>query len=249
MGDHDDMPDTRAKCVIVALDFADAGPADELLGRLDPARCRVKIGKELFTRAGPAFVERVAARGFDVFLDLKYHDIPNTVAGACAAAADLGVWMLNVHASGGRRMMATAAERLARRGQRPLLIAVTVLTSLGAEDLAEVGFAGSPADNVLRLAALAEDSGLDGVVCSPLEAAGLRAARSPAFRLVTPGVRPAGASLDDQKRVLTPGEAIRAGADYLVVGRPITAAADSAASLAAINAEVDEALSAAGQGA
>jgi len=228
--------------VIVALDFAETGPAMELLSGIDPARCRVKIGKEMFTRAGPAFVEAVAARGFDVFLDLKYHDIPNTVAAACAAAADMGVWMLNVHASGGRKMMTAAAERLARRGDRPLLIAVTILTSLGQEDLAEIGFLGSPTDNVLRLAALAEDSGLDGVVCSPLEVGPLRTARGEAFRLVTPGVRPAGSSVDDQRRVMTPGEAIRAGASYLVVGRPLTAAADPLASLAAINTEVAQAL-------
>jgi orotidine-5'-phosphate decarboxylase len=228
--------------VIVALDFPAQGPALELLARIDPTRCRVKIGKEMFTRAGPAFVERVAEHGFEIFLDLKYHDIPNTVAAACAAAADLGVWMINVHASGGRKMMNTAAERLAQLGERPLLIAVTILTSLGPEDIAEVGYHGSPAENVLRLAALAEDSGLDGVVCSPLEVELLRTARGSDFRLVTPGVRPAGAAVDDQRRVMTPGDAIRAGANYLVVGRPITAAADPSASLAAINAEVAAAL-------
>lgn len=228
--------------VIVALDFPDPSPAFDLLDRIDPQQCRVKIGKEIFTRAGPDFVTQVAARGFDIFLDLKYHDIPNTVAAACAAAADLGVWMLNVHASGGRRMMETAAGRLAQLTQRPLLIGVTILTSLGQEDIAEVGYAGSPADNVRRLAALAEDSGLDGVVCSPLEVTALRGERRTEFALVTPGVRPVGAATDDQKRIMTPADAIRAGASYLVIGRPVTAADDPLASLAAINAEVTAAL-------
>ena len=231
--------------IIVALDFPATGPAFDLLSRIDPEQCRVKIGKEMFTRAGPAFVEKVTAQGFQVFLDLKYHDIPNTVAAACAAAADLGVWMLNVHASGGRKMMTAAAERLAAlSGERPLLIAVTILTSLAQEDIAEIGYPGTPAQNVSRLAALAEQSGLDGVVCSPLEVDALRAERGAGFRLVTPGVRPAGASTDDQKRIMTPGDAIRAGASYLVVGRPITAAADPLASLQAINAEVSKALTA-----
>lgn len=228
--------------VIVALDFPAVQAALDLLAEIDPRQCRVKIGKEMFTRAGPAFVEQVAGMGFEVFLDLKYHDIPNTVAAACDAAADMGVWMMNVHASGGRRMMTAAADRLARRQQRPLLIAVTILTSLGQEDIAEIGYPGTPAENVLRLAALAEDSGLDGVVCSPLEVVPLRAERGAAFRLVTPGVRPAGASLDDQKRIMTPGDAIRAGATYLVIGRPVTAAENPPAALAAINAEVRDAL-------
>ena len=234
---------TKDPRIIVALDFPDTGPAFDLLSQIDPGQCRVKIGKEMFTRAGPAFVEKVTAQGFQVFLDLKYHDIPNTVAAACAAAADLGVWMLNVHASGGRKMMTAAAERLAALpGDRPLLIAVTILTSLAQEDIAEIGYPGTPAQNVSRLAALAEHSGLDGVVCSPLEVGALRAERGAGFRLVTPGVRPAGASTDDQKRIMTPGDAIRAGASYLVVGRPVTAAADPLASLQAINAEVREAL-------
>ncbi len=229
--------------IIVALDFPDTRPAFDLLSQIDPEQCRVKIGKEMFTRAGPAFVEKVTAQGFQVFLDLKYHDIPNTVAAACAAAADLGVWMLNVHASGGRKMMTLAAERLAAlSGDRPLLIAVTILTSLAQEDIAEIGYPGTPAENVSRLAALAEQSGLDGVVCSPLEVDALRAERGAGFRLVTPGVRPAGTGTDDQKRIMTPGDAIRAGASYLVVGRPVTAAADPLASLQAINAEVREAL-------
>lgn len=222
--------------VIVALDFPDQASALALVDRLDPALCRLKVGKELFTRSGPAVVEELAKRGYEVFLDLKFHDIPNTVAAACDAAADLGVWMMNLHASGGRKMMETARERLERRGgERPRLIAVTVLTSLGEEDLAEIGFSGTPAENVERLAALAASSGLDGVVCSPLEAATLRAARGKDFLLVTPGVRPASASLDDQKRVMTPAAAMEAGASHLVIGRPITAAEDPVAALKAIN--------------
>jgi orotidine-5'-phosphate decarboxylase len=229
---------TSERRVIVALDFPTTDAASALLERLDPADCRVKIGKEMFTRAGPAFVEQVVARGFDVFLDLKYHDIPNTVAAACAAAADLGVWMINVHAAGGRKMMTAAAERLASLAERPMLIAVTILTSLGSEDIAEVGYTGTPAENVSRLAALAEASGLDGVVCSPREVEMLRGERSKDFALVTPGVRPAGVSADDQKRIMTPADAIRAGSTYLVVGRPVTAAEDPLVSLRAINEEI-----------
>jgi orotidine-5'-phosphate decarboxylase len=226
--------------IIVALDFADTAPALALLERLDPARCRVKIGKELFTRAGPALVRRAVDVGFAVFLDLKFHDIPNTVAGACAAAADLGVWMVNVHAQGGPAMLAAARERLAQCREAPLLIAVTVLTSLGAEDLAAIGCPGMPAARVLDLAGLAARAGLDGVVCSPQEAAALRARFGPDFRLVTPGVRPASAAVQDQKRVMTPAAAVAAGADYLVIGRPITGAQDQAAALAAIAAEVGD---------
>lgn len=224
--------------IIVALDFPAEAPALSLIERLDPTLCRLKIGKEMFTRLGPRFVERAIARGFDVFLDLKYHDIPNTVAAACDAAADLGVWMVNLHASGGRRMMEAAMERLVARGERPLLIAVTILTSLGEAELKEVGFSGTPEDNVRRLAALAQDCDLDGVVCSPREAESLRAERGGDFLLVTPGVRPLGAELNDQTRVMTPADAIRAGASYLVIGRPITAAEDPLAALRAIDAEI-----------
>jgi orotidine-5'-phosphate decarboxylase len=224
--------------LIVALDHARAEDALSLAARLDPGRCRVKVGKELFTRAGPRVVQDLATRGFRVFLDLKFHDIPNTVAGACRAAADLGVWMLNVHAQGGRRMLEAAREALAQAASRPLLVAVTVLTSLGQADLEEIGLAGSPRDNVLRLAGLAHAAGLDGVVCSPQEIRDLRAALSGEFRLVTPGIRPAGADAGDQRRVMTPGQAIAAGADYLVVGRPVTAAPDPMAALAAIEAEI-----------
>ncbi|MBW8365067.1 MAG: orotidine-5'-phosphate decarboxylase, partial [Rhizobium sp.] len=206
--------------IIVALDFADAASALALVERLDPALCRLKVGKELFTVAGPELVRTLVARGFDVFLDLKFHDIPNTVAAACKAAAELGVWMLNVHASGGRRMMAAAQDALAGLAQRPLLIAVTVLTSMSAEDLAEVGVADAPADQVLRLARLARACKLDGVVCSAQEASMLRADLGADFRLVTPGIRPAGAEVGDQRRVMTPEEALRAGATDLVFGGP-----------------------------
>jgi len=224
--------------VIVALDFPTAEAAIALVDRLDPSLCRLKVGKELFTRAGPALVERLVGQGFDVFLDLKFHDIPNTVAAACAAAADLGVWMLNVHASGGRRMMEAAREGLARASHRPLLIGVTILTSLGAEDLAEIGLPGTPEENVLRLAGLAQGAGLDGIVCSPKELAAVRATLGGGFLTVTPGVRPEWAAAGDQKRVMTPAEAIAAGSDYLVVGRPITAAADPIDRLRAIRDEI-----------
>ncbi len=217
--------------VIVALDFPDQASALALVERLDPALCRLKVGKELFTRAGPPVVEALVKRGYEVFLDLKFHDIPNTVAAACDAAADLGVWMMNLHASGGRRMMEAARERLERRGHRPLLVAVTILTSLGEEDLAEVGFQGTPAENVSRLAALAHDCGLDGVVCSPREAAMLRQGLGEAFLLVTPGVRPATAARDDQRRVMMPSDALAAGASHLVIGRPVTGAEDPVAAL------------------
>ncbi len=224
--------------IIVALDYARADAALALADQLDPQRCRVKVGKELFTRAGPALVEQLVTRGFEVFLDLKYHDIPNTVAAACAAAADLGVWMLNVHASGGLAMMRAARERLDALPQRPLLIAVTVLTSLDDDDLAAIGCPGRACERVALLAELSAQAGLDGVVCSPHEARDLRARLGPKQRLVTPGVRPAGRASGDQKRVMTPRRAIAAGADYLVIGRPITAAADPLAALSAIAAEL-----------
>jgi orotidine-5'-phosphate decarboxylase len=229
--------------VIVALDYPRESDAIALLEQLDPKQCRLKVGKEMFTRLGPGFVANLRERGFDVFLDLKYHDIPNTVAAACDAAADLGVWMVNLHASGGRRMMEAAKERLSAHRQPPLLIAVTVLTSMAQADLDEIGLQGTPEQAVLRLAGLARAAGLDGVVCSPQEAQPLRATLGGEFLLVTPGVRPAASGADDQRRVMTPGDAIRAGASYLVVGRPITAAPDPMAALAAINAEVQAALS------
>ena len=224
--------------IIVALDYAERGDALALVDQLQPGRCRLKVGKELFTRAGPGLVEELGARGFEVFLDLKFHDIPTTVGRAVAAAAGLGVWMVNVHALGGRAMLEAARDAVAALPRAPRLIAVTVLTSMDARALAEVGIPRSPEEEVARLAALAADCGLDGVVCSPLEAAALRAARGPDFLLVTPGVRPAGAERGDQRRATTPAEAVAAGADYLVVGRPVTRAEDPMAALAAIEAEL-----------
>ena len=227
--------------IIVALDFPDAVSALALVDRLDPALCRLKVGKELFTVAGPELVRALVSRSFEVFLDLKFHDIPNTVAAACRAAASLGVWMLNVHASGGRRMMVAAREALADLPHPPLLIAVTVLTSMSAEDLSEVGVASAPADQVLRLARLTQACQLDGVVCSAQEAALLRAGLGVDFRLVTPGIRPPGADTGDQRRVMTPLEALRAGASDLVIGRPITAAADPLVALQQIQLDIQNA--------
>jgi orotidine-5'-phosphate decarboxylase len=224
--------------VIVALDYPDRAAAMALVERLQPGLCRLKVGKELFTRAGPQLVEELAARGFDVFLDLKFHDIPNTVASACHAAADLGVWMLNVHALGGERMLLAAREGCSRAGHAPLLVAVTILTSMDAQDLAAVGLAGSPEENVLRLAALAQRCGLDGVVCSSRETAVLRERIGPEFTLVTPGIRPAGSQQDDQRRVMTPQQAISSGASYLVIGRPVTQADDPVSVLRTVNSEL-----------
>jgi orotidine-5'-phosphate decarboxylase len=228
------MAEKRTPPLIVALDLPSEDEALDLVDRLHPARCRLKVGKELFTRCGPGLVQTLQRGGFEVFLDLKFHDIPNTVAAACAAAADLGVWMVNVHCSGGARMIVAARDRLERSAHRPLLIGVTVLTSLDADDLAAVGCPGDPAERVLRLAELGRRAGLDGVVCSPLEAAAVRAHCGADFVLVTPGVRPAGDAIGDQKRVMTPADAIAQGADYLVIGRPITAAPDPMAALEAI---------------
>lgn len=224
--------------VIVALDFADANRARHFIDLMQPAECRLKIGKELFTSAGPDFVREVTGRGFDVFLDLKFHDIPNTVAQACAAAAKLGVWMMNVHALGGEKMLRAAREALGERDDRPRLIAVTILTSMDDAELTSVGLTGSAASNVRRLAHLARSSGLDGVVCSPREAALLRSELGTEFLLVTPGVRPAGSTNDDQSRVTTPAQAIENGASHLVIGRPITAAADPISALKLINEEI-----------
>lgn len=221
--------------VIVALDFASVKEAMSLVKMIDPAICRVKVGKELFTRAGPSFVEQLQLLGFEVFLDLKFHDIPNTVAQACRAAAELGVWMVNVHTLGGRRMMEAAREAVDSFSNKPLLIGVTILTSMGAEDLQEVGLSGEPQENVLRLGQLAESSGLDGVVCSPKEVTALRAKVPKTFHLVTPGVRPAGSSTDDQKRITTPEDAIAMGSSYLVIGRPITQAENPHEALEKIN--------------
>jgi orotidine-5'-phosphate decarboxylase len=234
------MPDPR---VIVALDFADTAPALALASRLDPSHCALKVGKELFTSADAGLVRELVRRGFRVFLDLKFHDIPNTVAQACAVATRLGVWMLNVHASGGPAMLAAARDAVARTAAeagvpKPLLVAVTVLTSLSASDLASIGVDATPEQQVLRLARLAQSQGLDGVVCSAQEAYALRRALGASFTLVTPGIRPMGSAAQDQARVMTPRDALSAGADYLVIGRPITAAADPVAALEAINATI-----------
>jgi orotidine-5'-phosphate decarboxylase len=226
--------------IIVALDYADAASALALVSRLDPSLCRLKVGKELFTIAGPQLVEQLIKRNFDVFLDLKFHDIPNTTAQACKAAAAMGVWMVNVHALGGRRMMEAAREALVSVSKPPKLIAVTVLTSMAQADLAEVGINVSPAEQVLRLAQLAQSSGLDGVVCSALEASLLRAKLGKEFNLVTPGIRPAEASADDQSRIMTPRAALENGSSYLVIGRPITKAADPLQALQKITNEIGE---------
>lgn len=224
--------------IIVALDFAKEADAIELVEQLDPTRCRLKVGKEMFTRSGPQLVERLVAKGYDVFLDLKFHDIPNTVAGACRSAAELGVWMVNVHALGGKRMMEAASEALAKSSSRPLLIGVTILTSMGEQDIAEIGLSGTPGDNVKRLAQLAQDSGLDGVVCSPQEVSMLRTSIDANFKLVTPGIRPAWSEKGDQTRITTPADAVRLGSDFLVIGRPITGAANPLQALAMIEKEL-----------
>lgn len=225
--------------VLIALDFANADAALEFVATLDASSCRLKVGKELFAVAGPTFVEKLISQGFDVFLDLKYHDIPNTVAKAVQAAARMGVWMVNVHALGGRKMMQAAKEALQEFEKPPLLIAVTVLTSMEQQDLEEIGLPGSPRDNVLRLAALAKDSGLDGVVCSAQEAADIRQAIGNDFCLVTPGIRPEGSAVNDQKRIMTPAKAMAAGSSYLVIGRPITQADDPKMVLAQINQSLE----------
>lgn len=224
--------------VIVALDFPDAQSALALSDRLDPASCRVKVGKELFTASGPDLVERLARRGFDVFLDLKFHDIPNTVAQACKSAANLGVWMLNVHAFGGRAMLRAAKEAIEAMPKRPRLIAVTVLTSMSAADLLEVGVNASPMEQALKLAGLAAECALDGVVCSAHEAGAIRDRIGAGFLRVTPGIRLSEDDAGDQKRVMTPQRAIQAGATYLVIGRPVTRAPDPLAVLAQINSNL-----------
>ena len=235
------MNDSARRKLIFALDVG--GKLDEALTWVDRLGDHVglfKVGKESFVRHGTDLVRQIHARGRRVFLDLKFHDIPNTVASACKVAADLGVWMVDVHASGGRRMIEAAREALDTQSARPLLIAVTVLTSMDASDLAEIGLS-DPAGQVSRLAALAQSSGADGVVCSAQEAPLLRGERGPAFKLVTPGIRLADSAADDQRRVMTPSAAIAAGSDYLVIGRPITRADEPFAVLQRINAEVAQA--------
>ncbi|GAB1058020.1 orotidine-5'-phosphate decarboxylase [Shewanella algae] len=222
--------------IVVALDFDNKFKALQLIDKLDPSMCRLKVGKEMFTLFGPQLVKEIHDRGFDLFLDLKFHDIPNTVAKAVTAAAEMGVWMVNVHASGGLAMMEAARRALLPYGDNaPLLIAVTVLTSMSDDELKLIGVEGSAEDQVRRLARLTQKAGLDGVVCSARESSMLKAELGADFKLVTPGIRPAGSDAGDQKRIMTPAEAMAAGSDYLVIGRPITQAADPLATLQAIH--------------
>lgn len=225
--------------IIVALDYEKEAEALALVDQIDPSLCRLKVGKEMFTTLGINFVKQLHQRNFDVFLDLKYHDIPNTVARAVRSAADLGVWMVDLHASGGLRMMEEAKKILEPYGKdAPLLIAVTVLTSMEDLDLLQIGINASPMEQVLRLAHLTQRAGLDGVVCSPQEVEILRNTCGKEFKLVTPGIRPIGTDFGDQRRVMTPTAAIRAGSDYLVIGRPITKADNPAEVLRSINVSI-----------
>ena len=224
--------------VIVALDYNDEKKALEFVDRVSSNLCRLKVGNELFTSAGPKFVAKLVDKGFKVFLDLKYHDIPNTVSRACEAAADLGVWLVDVHTSGGSVMMSAAAEALSKYRERPYLIGVTVLTSMDSSQLNSIGVTAEPKEQVIRLAKLAKESGLDGVVSSAQEVTLIKTNVAVPFICVTPGIRPAGASIGDQKRIMTPAEAIAAGSDYLVIGRPITQAEDPVKALVDINASI-----------
>ena len=225
--------------IIVALDYADATSALNLAAKLDPNLCKLKVGKELFTAAGPTLIEQLVKKQFKVFLDLKFHDIPTTVAKACQAASNLGVWMLNVHACGGAAMMQAALEGVNKSNHQPFLIAVTVLTSMDQSTLTSVGVSQKLDQQVLNLAKLSQLSGLHGVVCSGLEARLLKQNLPNDFLLVTPGIRPSTANLDDQNRVLTPSQALNMGASYLVIGRPITQAADPIVALMAIQHEIE----------
>lgn len=227
------------KPIIVALDYDNKSEALQLIDQLDPNMCRLKIGKEMFTLFGPELVKEIHSRDFDLFLDLKFHDIPNTVAKAVTAAAELGVWMTNVHASGGLAMMQAAREALLPYGDKaPLLIAVTVLTSMSDDELALLGINVPAAEHVKRLASLTKQAGLNGIVCSAQEASMLKAEFGADFKLVTPGIRPAGSDKGDQHRVMTPTQALAAGSDYLVIGRPITKAANPLAALTEIHASL-----------
>lgn len=225
--------------VIIALDFSERQQVLDLVSRLDPQECRLKVGKELFTSYGPQIVRELQALGFEIFLDLKFHDIPNTVYKAIRAAADLGVWMVNVHASGGRAMLTQARQAIEDSQHKPLLIAVTILTSLSAGEVAEIGYERDVATQVKHLARLSYECGLDGVVCSAQEANIIKSVTAPAFLTVTPGIRLADATKDDQTRVMTPDAAVKNGADYLVIGRPITQANDPLSVLQAINVSLN----------
>ena len=224
--------------VIVALDYNDENKALEFVDKVSADLCRLKVGNELFTTAGPKFVAKLVDKGFKVFLDLKYHDIPNTVSRACEAAADLGVWLVDIHTSGGPVMMSAAAEALSKYRERPYLIGVTVLTSMDSAQLSSIGVVAEPKDQVIRLAKLAKESGLDGVVSSAQEVTLIKSNVPAPFICVTPGIRPAGSSVGDQKRIMTPAQAVAAGSDYLVIGRPITQAEDPVKALIDINASI-----------
>ncbi len=225
--------------ILVALDFDDLNSCLALVNKLDPSLCRLKVGKELFTAYGPSVVERLREKGFDIFLDLKFHDIPTTVAKALKAVSNLGVWMVNVHASGGARMLDAASEALANAAERPLLIAVTVLTSMESSDLAAVGVVDEALVQAKRLARLAHQSGLDGVVCSAHEVETIKQSCHSDFLCVTPGIRPLSAAVGDQRRVMTPSQAVSKGSDYLVIGRPVTQADDPRLVLTNIAKEID----------
>jgi len=230
--------------IIVALDFSDQADALAVVDHLSPELCRLKVGKELFTAAGPGLVEILQRRGFEVFLDLKFHDIPNTVAKAVEVAARLGVWMVDVHISGGPRMLEAARAALDRdRAGRTLLVGVSVLTSMTESEMKAIGWQCSLQEQVLRFALLANEAGLDGLVCSAQEANGIRTRFADSLCLVTPGIRPTNTEADDQRRVVTPAEAIAAGSNYLVVGRPITCADDPAKALEELNSEVNHVIS------
>lgn len=226
--------------VIVPLDYPNTKQALDFVAQINPELCRLKVGKELFTRAGPDFVDTLQKQGFEIFLDVKYHDIPNTVAAACRAAADMGVWMLNVHAFGGLAMLQAASEAVSHYSKPPILIGVTLLTSMDSDDLLSLGIQDSPAQTVSRLAALTVKAGLQGVVCSAHEAQTLRQECGKDFILVTPGIRPQGSANGDQKRVMTPTQALLAGSDYLVIGRPITQSDNPYQTLLTINKEVSD---------
>lgn len=234
------MPFEKSKKILIALDYDDQQAALDFVKQLSPDSCRLKVGKEMFTYFGPAFVKELIDLDFDVFLDLKFHDIPNTVAKAVTAAAKMGVWMVNVHASGGFEMMSKAKQALAPFGDKaPLLIAVTVLTSMDETELKRLGVEKTPQEQVIYLAKLAKEAGLDGVVCSAQEAQQLKVELGAGFKLVTPGIRPVGSDAGDQKRIMTPKQAIDAGSDYLVIGRPITQADNPVAVLADVNKSIE----------
>jgi len=224
--------------IIVALDYSDMSQALNMARNLDPRSCRVKVGKELFTRCGPKIIEELHLLGFEVFLDLKFHDIPNTTANAVGVAAEMGVWMVNVHASGGRRMLEACVEKLCTFKQKPLLIGVTVLTSMESKDLLDVGISDSPWLQVNRLSGLCLSSGLDGVVCSSQEVVNLKKNYNDSLKLITPGIRPIFSEKGDQRRVMTPSMAKEAGSDYLVIGRPITQAKEPLKALDMIQQEL-----------